>query len=133
MSRCAIRDLRAGMLLVKLRERLLGGDRAVVQALHGMGGVGKTQLALEYAHQFADDYDFVWWISAEQPGLIVNQVRVPLLLSSVRTGRIHPQSPRLQAVLADLRARCRWLLVFDNAETPSGSCAVAAWRCTGTC
>ena len=36
-------------LLAAVRERLLAGDKAVVQALHGMGGVGKTQLAAEYA------------------------------------------------------------------------------------
>jgi hypothetical protein len=45
------------MLLVAVREALLAGDRTVVQALHGMGGVGKTHLAIEYAHLFASGYD----------------------------------------------------------------------------
>ncbi len=49
-------------LLAEVRERLLAGDRAVVQALYGMGGVGKTQLAAEYAHRFAGAYDLAWWI-----------------------------------------------------------------------
>ena len=60
-------------LLAEVRERLLAGDRAVVQALHGMGGVGKTQLAAEYAHRFAEAYDLAWWIDAEQGKLIGDQ------------------------------------------------------------
>ena len=61
-------------LLAGLRERLLAGDRAVVQALRGMGGVGKTQLAVEYAHRFAAHYNLVWWINSEQVELIGDQV-----------------------------------------------------------
>src|SRR6202044_1288869 len=61
-------------LLATVRERLQGGQAAVVQALHGMGGVGKTQLAAEYAHRFAASYDLAWWINAEQSGLIGSQV-----------------------------------------------------------
>jgi len=60
-------------LLAELRERLLAGDKAVVQALHGMGGVGKTQLATEYAHRFAASYDLAWWVNSEQAGLIGDQ------------------------------------------------------------
>jgi hypothetical protein len=60
-------------LLEAVRETLLSGDRAVVQALYGMGGVGKTQLAIEYAHRHAADYDAVWWVNAEQAGLIGGQ------------------------------------------------------------
>jgi hypothetical protein len=60
-------------LLAAVRDALASGDRAVVQALHGMGGVGKTQLAAEYAHRFAGSYDTVWWIACEQPELIGEQ------------------------------------------------------------
>ncbi|MFJ1603656.1 TIR domain-containing protein [Streptomyces sp. NPDC088253] len=50
--------------IAQLRDGLLSGQQAVVRALHGMGGIGKTQIALEYAHRFASQYDLVWWIDA---------------------------------------------------------------------
>ena len=112
-----------GGLLGQVRERLLAGDRAVVQALHGMGGVGKTQLAAEYAHRFAGTYDLAWWINAEQGGLIGDQVAaLGLALGCVPPGA-GAQTARA-AVLAELRHRGRWLLVFDNAEDPAD---VAPW------
>jgi transcriptional regulator with XRE-family HTH domain len=110
-------------LLAELREQLLAGDRAVVQALHGMGGVGKTQLAAEYAHRFAGAYDLAWWINAELGGLIGDQVAaLGLALGSVQPGT--GTEALRAAVLAELRHRGRWLLVFDNAEDPAD---VAPW------
>jgi hypothetical protein len=107
---------RAGML-DQLRQRLRAGERTlVVQALYGLGGVGKTQLAIEYAHRFAADYDLVWWIDAEQSVLIADQlVRLAgkLDLPTERT-----VDETLDMVLTELRRRPRWLLIFDNAERP---------------
>jgi tetratricopeptide (TPR) repeat protein len=104
-------------LLVAVREALLSGDRAVVQALHGMGGVGKTQLAIEYAHRFAGGYELVWWINAESPALIAEQVAALAAQLGCAEPGAELQGAR-GAVLAELRVRDRWLLVFDNATGP---------------
>jgi Tetratricopeptide repeat/NB-ARC domain len=115
-------------LLGAVRGALLSGDRAVVQALHGMGGVGKTQLAIEYAHRFASGYDVVWWVNAEQPSLIGEQFA--MLAGRLGAGEQGTPLPLLrQAVLNELRERQSWLLVFDNPENPED---IADWLPGGT-
>jgi TIR domain/NB-ARC domain len=110
-------------LLSALRDRLLAGDNALVQVLYGMGGVGKTQLAAEYAYRFAGTYDLAWWVDAEQAGLIGEQVAaLGAALGCVQPGAATEMIRA--AVLADLRERGRWLLVFDNVENPAG---ITAW------
>jgi TIR domain/Tetratricopeptide repeat/NB-ARC domain len=105
-------------LLAAVRDRLLAGDRAVVQAFQGMGGVGKTQLAIEYAYRFAGAYDLAWWVNAEQAGLIGDQfAALGETLGCVQAGT--GADAVRQAVLGELRERGRWLLVFDNAEIPA--------------
>lgn len=104
-------------LLAALRAALLDGNRAVVQALHGMGGVGKTQMAVEYAHRFADSYYLVWWIAAEHAELTGAQfAELADILRCPRPGGGMTQLRR--ALFAELRARSRWLVIFDNAENP---------------
>src|SRR3712207_6658057 len=105
-------------LLNELRRRLRTGETTLaVQALYGLGGVGKTQLAIEYAHRFAADYDMVWWIDAEQP------VLTPEQLAALAARLELPAGPTVadtvDRLLAELRDRDRWLLVFDNAERPA--------------
>ena len=55
-------------LLAALKKALAKGDATVLtQAIHGLGGVGKTQLAIEFAYRHSGDYDLVWWVASEQP------------------------------------------------------------------
>jgi tetratricopeptide (TPR) repeat protein len=104
-------------LLAEMRTALLDGERAVVHALYGMGGVGKTQLAVEYAHRFASSYDLVWWIAAEQVELIGAQFAALADILGCPRPDGGPQELR-RAVFAALRGRASWLLIFDNAEDP---------------
>jgi tetratricopeptide (TPR) repeat protein len=111
-------------LLTELRRRLHAGEGTpAVQALYGLGGVGKTQLALEYAHRFAADYDLVWWIDAEQPVLIPDQLA--RLAGSLDLAAGATVAATVDRLLAELRHRDRWLLVLDNAERPAD---VAAYQ-----
>src|SRR4051812_45028368 len=105
-------------MLAELRQRLGAGEATlVVEALYGLGGVGKTQLALEYAHRFAADYQLVWWIDAEQPVLIGDQLAA--LAARLDLPVAATVADTVDRLLAELRGRDRWLLVFDNAERPA--------------
>jgi tetratricopeptide (TPR) repeat protein len=107
-------------LLDQLHQRLGPGQSAAVvqaQALHGLGGVGKTELALEYAYTHLEDYDLVWWVGAEQAAAVPGQLIV--LARRLGLSEHDEQVQTIGALWDALRQRDRWLLVFDNAEDPA--------------
>ena len=87
-----------------------------VHSLHGMGGVGKSQLATEYAHTHAENYDAVWWLTAEEPTLLPEQLARLAMALGVEPRSGDAESVRSAAHQA-LRDAGGWLLVFDNAES----------------
>lgn len=109
-------------LLIELRQRVTGQVTAVLaHALHGMGGVGKTHLAVEYAYRYMSDYDVIWWIPADQIPLVRSSLAAMaprLELENITPGRVEDA---VNAVLDALRRGepyRRWLLIFDNADQP---------------
>jgi tetratricopeptide (TPR) repeat protein len=107
--------------LADLRNRLVvpdGRAAAIVNrlAVHGLGGVGKTRIALEYAWKFADEYTALLFISAPSAAeLRTNLANLAGVLgTAAATASIDEQ---LQAVLDWLEAHPGWLLIVDNVDT----------------
>ncbi|WP_181805184.1 FxSxx-COOH system tetratricopeptide repeat protein [Streptomyces shenzhenensis] len=101
--------------LGELRQRLAAGDDGTMQVLHGMGGVGKTQLAVEYAYLHRSQYRFVAFVDAEDPDLVTSQfasLARELGLAEVSSEQV---VPRVYGALLD---HGPWLIIFDNAERP---------------
>jgi tetratricopeptide (TPR) repeat protein len=109
-------------LLEDLGRRVAGDVTAVLpHALQGLGGVGKTQVAVEYAYRHVHDYDVVWWVPADQEILVRSSLAAlaPRLgLTGIAPERVEDS---VRAVLDSLRRGdpySRWLLIFDNADQP---------------
>ena len=108
--------------LSRLRHALASTSQVTVQAVRGMGGVGKTQLAIEYAHQRSTDYDLVWFIASENVTVLPDEFAALGAALGLEPTR-DPDGIRLavQAALQDVQ---RWLIIFDNADEVRD---VASW------
>src|SRR6266568_1125947 len=98
----------------------LGVDRTVAltqsTALHGLGGVGKTQIALEYAYRHAFEFNAVFWIEAETSESIISGL---LAVAEVLQlpGRDNKDQQRvIAAVQRWLTTHSQWLFIWDNVE-----------------
>lgn len=97
-------------------------------ALHGMGGVGKTELALQYAMQRAEDFKWVFWLSADTPiSLDQSFVDIATRMQLVDSSR------NADAVEATIQVK-RWLA--ETGQSPTLPCLFdeySWWRRSPKC
>lgn len=99
-----------------LRERLVEHGRAAVT---GLGGVGKTQLALAYAHRYSEDYRHILWTRASTPLDLLGGFTEFARLLRLAGAWDADQQRAVDAVRRWLDEHQGWLLVLDNADDPS--------------
>jgi hypothetical protein len=110
-------------LLAELDDRLAGGPGPRVAVLCGLGGAGKTSVAVEYAHRHLAEVEVCWQFSAEDPAVLAAEFAVLAAQLGARE-MVDPRNPvaSVHGVLA--RAGAGWLVVFDNVP---GRAAVEAF------
>ncbi len=94
-------------------------------ALHGLGGVGKTQIAIEYAYRHSQEYAAVFWIGADTQDSIVSSFVSIAKLLDLHVKYEQDQSQAVASVMRWLDAHTNWLLIVDNVEDIG---MVTTWR-----
>jgi len=108
-------------VLKTLYQQLHGGQTAAIsqtQAISGLGGIGKTQTAVEYAYRYRDDYRYVFWVGADtELDLTSGYVSIAQTLN-LPLKDAENQDETVQSVRVWLGREEGWLLIFDNADRP---------------
>ena len=98
------------------------GLSPAIAALCGMGGIGKTQVAIEYAYRFHDEYSAILWARAESSETLFADfvaIALQLKLADAPTNEAQQAAQLVQAVTDWLAGHGGWLLVLDNIEEMS--------------
>ncbi|KAI0002828.1 hypothetical protein F4779DRAFT_602714 [Xylariaceae sp. FL0662B] len=116
--------------LTEIEKALSSDGSRRVAVLHGLGGIGKTQLAIAYAKRHKDNYSAMFWVNIKDK----NSLKQSFARLARQILREHPSTSQLNSVDLEgehnqvidavrawlsLRNNTRWLLIFDNYDNPA--------------
>ncbi len=107
------------VILSSLREMLEKNIIAALtqpQAISGLGGIGKTQIAVEYAYRYRDEYRAVLWARADSRESLVQDFVVIATLLHLPEKDEQDQNIIVEAVIRWLDTHDQWLLILDNVD-----------------
>src|SRR6185312_13503241 len=102
-------------LLNKLHE-LLSVVPTQIRALAGLGGIGKTQLAIEYAYRYQEVYSAVFWVRASSREMLVADFIALAHLLQLPGREAQDQMSIVGEVKSWLTQHMGWLLILDNVD-----------------
>lgn len=117
---------RLGPLFTGRQEDLAALELGATAAISGLGGIGKTRLAVEYAWRSGSRYTATWFVRADSPEGLHRNLAVlaaPELLN-LPEWEAQVEEKTIAAVKRWLREHSGWLMILDNVDTPEAQEAV---------
>jgi tetratricopeptide (TPR) repeat protein len=106
-------------ILTHLIDALKASQTAALsqaQAISGLGGIGKTQIAIEYAYRHHQDYQAVFWMLADtRESLVSGYITIAGLLNLPEKDE-QDQTIVVNAVVRWFTTHAEWLLILDSAD-----------------
>ncbi|HXX77487.1 MAG TPA: FxSxx-COOH system tetratricopeptide repeat protein, partial [Ktedonobacteraceae bacterium] len=104
-------------ILISLHDTFCSQKRVIqTQALSGLGGIGKTQIAIEYVYRYHSAYRYIFWVRGDTREKMLSDFASLAALLEPNEQHECEQQRIIESVRSSLRKKTHWLLIIDAIE-----------------